>query len=544
MCDALGPAGTKDFLGVLMHELGHTVGLNHAQISTAEDCGGLFFLGSTWGVMRSENWISQLSRARRLYTDDLSGLAAYFDWLGVPWKRGFQLAFFESSDAGVTWGPKQAVTLSMPGARTRPSVTSSTDEGEVMTSFQAVAYTDVDDAVQYFTRVAGGFSAVTAVPGALTQYPPAIAYGEGRLMIAWVASQSLADRHSNIQWAIRDTEPPGELSWSFGDYVAQTSNATDIAHKEIGLAYDPGTELFIISAMNSTDIDAEPGFPESQDGKPLFIGVRPDSGQVYGVDGLSDSVTVSEVPVLRSIGKPVCHRTVAGTSIFPSLCAVPVVAAVPGGPEAHILYVAFEAQEMPNFLTVGAFALQPLGVVSHGLIDLAGDTLDPANVRFVGAWATASEDPPEAPTRFEVFRTRLDPMQDPAGVEPVTADDRDMAPGAPPGAPVLPAWPAAIGSQTVAGGGVVFSAWHVDPAQEDEDETGGENPTTGLVCNDVGDSDSATGATSSSTTDGNPASDTGDPDPPGCDCSAARSPAPWSWLALGGLALRRRRRPR
>ena len=125
--------------------------------------------------------------------------------------------------------------------------------------------------------------------------------------------------------------------------------------------------------------------------------------------------------------------------------------------------------------------------------------------------------------------------------EPVTDDDRDQAPGAPPGDAVLPTWPAAIGSQAFPDG-VVFSAWHVDPIQDDEELTAGENPTTGFVCDPAGESGDSNTASSSSTTDGDSASDTGDPEPPGCACSSGGGAAPWSMFALGVFALRRRRR--
>lgn len=535
--DRLGPSGTKDFAGVLIHELGHVLGMGHAE--DAAKCAGVQVGdGNGQGVMRSTAWSFQLSRGRRMHADDLEGLRNFFyDQIQVPWKRDYLLTMFESSDHGMTWAP--SVGLPVMGARTRPAASSAVDNS----GFQVIAFSDSADRVMHVTRVDDTFHNLSPqdaqVPLASTHFPVAAAYGDGRLMIAWIDDPTLTDFHSDIRWAIRDMDATPPFVWDTGSYWEQSERTNEIVQKEIGLGFDPGTGLFIIAAIRSTDNFGPEDFPESFDGRPLFIGVDPVTAGVFG--GLFGGVVFDEpgTPIVRSIGKPACHLTDPSLFFAPSHCAVPVVAALPGGPEAHVLYAQFTAD---LFLSVTAI-LQPIapspGVVSHGLVDLAIDPRDRVSPDFVGAWSTAADAPPDAPVQFDVFRTQaLVPPDPPAalpeGVEPVLAVDIDPAPGATP-SPVVPAWPAAIGSQW-SGRDVVFSAWRVDAAQVDQDPTEGAGTDgTPVVCVEET-------TTSGSAT----ASDTAEPPPDDdCECSANSRGVPLSGLAglLLALGRRRQRRP-
>lgn len=538
-CDSAGPSGAHDLMGVIMHELGHILGLDHAEKDNSTSgltCNGILFPGgNTQGIMRSASWVSLLSKARRPHADDLAGFEAfYYGLLDAPWRRDFDLVYYESTDQGVTWGAPNAVVLPTTGIRTRPAVSSASDSSGV----QVIAFTNRVGDVYHLVRDADGFQPLTPgqsqVPGANTRFPAAVAYGGGRLMVAWIFDAGFADRHSNVRWMIRDLE---DFAWTFGDYAVHTNDNARFIQKEIGLGYDPSAEIFVLSAISSTDVTEPDMFPESSDGKPFLVAIDPMTAEVLG------RAVVVDAPVIRSIGKPACHLTDPTLFTIGAHCAIPILAAVIGGPDSNMLYtgLALAPSVLGEFSTI-----QPLGVPDHGLFDLAADPRDVGEIRFLGAWTTAPAVPPDGSARFEVFRSSalspgVPPADFPVGVTAIGVLDRTEAPGAP-GFPVLPAWPPAIGSQWI-DDQLVFSAWRVEPTQSDVEPTTGEDPTGACPA----ETSSTSGTTSSSTadtgtaSDTSPASDTGGPDPGGCACRSSNPAKPTWFLAAFALGLRRRR---
>lgn len=158
-CRTLGERGTKDFLFVVMHEMGHVLGLGHNIHDTLEECqskdGGSLFTSGDVGVMAYNTIVAEIGKGRRLYRDDIEALRAHFGIrMKVPWREDFGIAFYETIDEEGAWGEKNLIDLPPGiGARTRPAISNAVDNS----NFQVLAFSNGIGRVFHLTRTAGDF---------------------------------------------------------------------------------------------------------------------------------------------------------------------------------------------------------------------------------------------------------------------------------------------------------------------------------------------------------------------------------------------------
>lgn len=474
-CDSLGPRDTKELGGVFMHELGHTLGLGHPE-QEGDQCLGI---GSPvlpgddqyQGVMASTYWPRLTTKGRQYHFDDLRGL----DWLftrgpngddqpyagGPSLNTAWDIEYFESSDQGATWdGPFEVPWPQAPGTTMPVSVTSAVDDS----GFLALAYgTDSDDfQVGVLTRDADGFDDVgdsLVIPNASTRWPAAIAYGGGRLAVAWL-DQEATNRRSSLVWAIRDIQPGSQ--WNTTGQLADYDLGVDvnILKKDIGMSYDAASDRFVVAVINDAT------WVVNQDRKavdtvPWIYLLDPDDGlMVYNED-------LPQVGVVHGIGKPACHGTLDTEFTSPTHCALPVALPVYGGPDLGIVYFGVNSAQGLDIVPSQS-PVQNLGPLTYGRLDIATGALGQGQEQFLGTMTTTNGGIGLLFGFYSMQALRplgLDLVAAPIGVTEVDEGDIVFAPGGL-GDPVVPSWSLSIGSRIEAGQ-VIYSIWRAVPDQPD-----------------------------------------------------------------------------
>ncbi|HKV08461.1 MAG TPA: hypothetical protein VJ725_10000 [Thermoanaerobaculia bacterium] len=470
----------KDFKGVLLHELLHTLGLDHHD-ETQKECEESDGTHSgdplpTWGLVRIEPPSSEGS-GRTLWRDDIEGLQALYSKL-ANWPQSWKVIEYSSED-GSAWKAVTAVPLAQ--ETTVPvAVSNGTDPND---RFLVLAYAGTDRFVRVAVRDGDGGAQSwkdlgrvdpntkytraderTENPAGITFHPPAAAYAapngnhQGRIAVAWIVEDELA-REAWLRWAVRDRNGGAwivDQQTSFSDRVS-----TDF--RRVSLGYDPVHDLFLLSYLD--------GGPDSDPrGYAHLWALDPKTAKLVGNgEGLNlpdpeNQLGVQEV--LHDVGKPVCESF--GDK---SRCVVPVATSGPNGP-CLAWYYGHRDFFGHDFETLGR---KVYCVKSHGLVDLA---LAPGlSKQMVGTMVTSfpgldpvAEEPPgfdcgeeglcatdprtAARVRYRLsFGGSLDEFQEqanPVGFDLDTPESFDFIPGTSkqkPGPPDPgPWWPAAVGS--------------------------------------------------------------------------------------------------
>jgi hypothetical protein len=470
----------KDFKGVLLHELMHSLGLLHHEY-TQEKCSDNAGTHSgaplpTWGVVSSNAPLGE-GAARSLWRDDIQGLKALYSKFS-DWPQSWKVVEYASED-GSEWKAVTAVPLAQ--ETTVPVAASNgTDPDD---PFLVLAYAGTDRFVRVAVREGDGAAqswkdlgrvdpdtqytradGKTKSSAGVTFHPPAAAYAapngnhRGRIGVAWIVEDELA-RKAWLRWAVRDRNGGTWIVSEQSPFNAKVE--TDF--RRVSLGYDPVHDLFLLSYLAGGAEGDPRGYASLRALDPKtakLIG----SGETLDLPDPDNPFGTQEI--LHDIGKPVCERF--GDN---SHCVVPVATSGPNGP-CLAWYYGRRAFSGDDFETLGR---KVYCVKSHGLVDLA---LAPGlSKQMVGTMVTSfpgldpvAEAPPDfdckkeglcatdprtaARVRYRLsFAGSLDDFQwqaNPVGFDLDTAEDFDFIPGTSkqkPGPPDPgPWWPAAVGS--------------------------------------------------------------------------------------------------
>lgn len=287
-----------DLFGVLLHELGHAVGLYHpdqACPATAKQSAG------TSGIMRKTAIVG--TAGRRLRRDDILGLMAIYG------QRAGELEVRESTNGGGLWS---AATEPVPGLRTRAPVRGSSMSSAMAGPIRAVGFAEhawgsvsvltgtwnAWDSNNSWDIVDGG-SIVDSVAVAVGRN----AAGTRKVMAAWYANESVTAIDGNLRWGLKDyTGAWG--GWTLTDGADQDS-------KTVGLGFDDEYRRFVLTTMDTFQ-------------RPVIHTIDPDTGAIVATtsfDALQPGV------VRDTVGNAVCYRHGGNPR-----CVVPFTTSTTSGP--------------------------------------------------------------------------------------------------------------------------------------------------------------------------------------------------------------------
>jgi cysteine-rich repeat protein len=283
---------------VILHELGHTLGLAH----TDEACGGTKGNGpdDTAGVMGRLLNVDERVATREWRKDDLDGLAFQY-----PNQDYDDQAIVYWDDDKFPQPPPDAALhrLELGEPISRPLSVVGHPKGNIQVG---VSVSPADSVVFYIWDELAATIVEQGVvePNALgvTYSNPSAAIGDdggaGMMFVVWHAGERHMDYTGRLRWALRAVDGG---AWSYG------MTNTDVGSKRFGAGYDPVTDRYLIATL--TDIQSFVQLIEvNPEGKPVegqtFGGVEGfDVGNVICTPGGGDRDCM--IPYSRSeIGGP------------------------------------------------------------------------------------------------------------------------------------------------------------------------------------------------------------------------------------------------
>ncbi len=303
-----------DMAQIMLHELGHTLGLRHSNQTQAQcEAKGYVFGGpptGTSGVMHSvipAGFASDRSWRR----DDLHG----FDHLYGAAAQPHELVWWDDVDYP-SYPPDEAATslAGMPVSRT--AVVANRNPADT----QALVTTAPDGRVIHRLLDAQGLAtpdladvAVDPSPSGISYALPAVALsdpGPGeRVFVAWMANESRESDALTLRTAVRSTS---ELAWQYADHP-------DIFRvNRLAAGYDSASELFVVATLTPNETELALVLFDV-DGTPLGPAIVLEGLHAFGV------------------GAPLCEA---------ARCLIPVSESEFGGPDFGVAEVAIDRRTL------------------------------------------------------------------------------------------------------------------------------------------------------------------------------------------------------
>jgi hypothetical protein len=319
-----------DFVGVLVHEFGHALGLNHTDSNTVPaGCSNPSPAEALTSVMHPHN----KDFRRRLRRDDIDGLRHLY---GAPERS---LVAAKNTTSGATaggWGSQSSV-----GSLTINTPPAACDAARADSAFLQVASTNEDDEVFYLlgspTTIFSSANYVTSAAGGAgvrvrSFDPVAVARGQRlddnalRVAVAWLGGPDSA-----AQIESDDLDDPDNRVW----WKVYTSSAGWLApkatgltkYKELGLSYDPKQDLFLLVYIDTWPFPTDPNVEYPGDSWVFARTIRGSTGNTECIQALTTAEHVLHV------GSPACDVR----PNQPTQCHIPVVTTKTAGPTLRVL---------------------------------------------------------------------------------------------------------------------------------------------------------------------------------------------------------------
>jgi MYXO-CTERM domain-containing protein len=235
-------SSSPDLGHILLHEIGHTLGLQHSNLDKAacEMSGKDVHGGPSEGANSTMNTAvpGAFASYRGWRRDDLEALN-YLYGSATP---QFELAWWPDDDYPDYPAETAATSLiGMPIARAAVVSNRGTSGVQALVSTAPdgrVIHRLMDDAGELTPALAD--IAVDPGPTGLTWTLPAVALGDERVFVAWMAKETTTSVQLTLRTAVR---PTGEASWQYSDHpeVFQVNR--------VAAGYDPSSELFVVTTL-------------------------------------------------------------------------------------------------------------------------------------------------------------------------------------------------------------------------------------------------------------------------------------------------------
>jgi cysteine-rich repeat protein len=333
-------SGNPDLAQVMLHEIGHTLGLQHANATQAQcEAGGNVHVGDpdgANGVMQRAS-PSMYPAFRSWRRDDLAGLDHLYQAATGP----FELAWL-NDDAYPDYPPEDGANSLADMNVSRSAVVSNRPNA----SWQVLATTAPDGRVLHRVLDAAGNptpaladTVVDPSPSGRTWATPAAAASgdlgsDPRIFVAWFANEEPDSTSMDLRVATRSAS---DLAWTFENHP------DSFRVNRLAATFLPNPEAFVVTTMmeNTSEIALL-----------LFDTNGTSLGPVMVLEGIS----------AFDVGSPICTE---------SRCLIPYSEPIFGGPDFGLVEVEFAADE--SAVTVIGQELIP-SLDTRGRLALLEDT--------------------------------------------------------------------------------------------------------------------------------------------------------------------------